>query len=239
MDNDEFIKALAGYGVVLDDAQLSQFDAYFNYLVEWNQKFNLTAITDHDEVYLKHFFDSLTLAFFVPTLQEKAVSLIDIGAGAGFPSVPLKIAFPQLKITMVDALAKRVNFLNGLIEHLGLTGIEAVHGRAEDLGHDRHYRGQFDYATARAVARTSVLAEYTLPFVKADGELLVMKGAAAQTELSDGQAALAALGGQLVAEEHFELPNHDERYIQVVKKVGPTPKKYPRQAGTPNKKPIQ
>ncbi|GMA69591.1 hypothetical protein GCM10025879_08370 [Leuconostoc litchii] len=165
-------------------------------------------------------------------------TLIDIGTGAGFPSLPLKIAFPSLQITMVDALKKRVNFLQEVVDTLRLTGVEIVHGRAEDIGQNPKYRENFDYATARAVARTSILAEYTLPFVKIGGRFLVMKGSAARQELSDGQKALATLGGELTEEFEFSLPNGDKRYIQLVNKKAKTPKKYPRQAGTPSKKPI-
>lgn len=236
---DEFILALKNASISLTEKQVQQFEQYFNLLIKTNEHVNLTAITDKQEVYLKHFYDSLILAHYVKPLQNESKTLIDIGTGAGFPSLPLKIAFPQLKIVMVDALQKRVNFLKEVVELLDLSNVDIVHGRAEDIGQNNSYREQFDFATARAVARTSVLAEYTLPFVKLGGEFLVMKGAAAEQELADSKKALATLGGSLVKSFDFKLPNGDQRYIQIVSKVTHTPKKYPRQAGTPSKKPIQ
>lgn len=235
---DEFVSALKNAGIQLTENQIQQFEQYFEMLVATNAHVNLTAITEKKDVYLKHFYDSLTVAQYEKDLQQTTGTLIDVGTGAGFPSLPLKIAFPNLQITMVDALQKRVKFLQDVVTALGLTGVTIVHGRAEDIGQDPKYREQFDYATARAVARTSVLAEYTLPFVKIGGEFLVMKGSAAEQELADGQKALATLGGQLRESFEFTLPNGDTRYVQIVDKNKKTPKKYPRQAGTPSKKPI-
>ena len=238
MTNEDFMNALKQAGMTLSDAQLAQFEQYYELLVTTNASVNLTAITEKSEVYLKHFYDSLTVAFYEKSLQDGEHSLIDIGTGAGFPAIPLKIAFPNLKITLVDALQKRVKFLQTVVDELKLSDVTIVHGRAEDIGQNPTFREQFDYATARAVARTIVLAEYTLPFVHIGGEFLVMKGAAAQQELADGQKALQTLGGKLRDEYAFELPNGDSRFIQIVDKVTKTPKKYPRQAGTPSKKPI-
>jgi 16S rRNA (guanine527-N7)-methyltransferase len=239
MDEAAFQAALAQAGLPLTDEQMAQLNRYYELLVETNAHMNLTAITERQEVYLKHFYDSLTLALHVPELMQSTGRLIDVGAGAGFPSLPLKIALPHLQVTMMDALQKRIGFLQQVVDELGLTGVELVHGRAEDLGHDARYREQFDYATARAVARTSVLAEYTLPFVQNGGKFLAMKGANGQEELADGKKAISTLGGQLRDEQTFSLPNGDARVIHVIDKVKNTPKKYPRQAGTPNKKPIQ
>lgn len=238
MTNEDFIEALSSAGITLTTQQVRQFERYYELLVATNEHVNLTAITEKKDVYLKHFYDSLTVAMYEQKLKSSESTLIDIGTGAGFPSLPLKIAFPDLKITMVDALKKRVNFLQEVVDTLDLTGVEIVHGRAEDIGQNPKYRENFDYATARAVARTSVLAEYTLPFVKIGGRFLVMKGSAAYQELLDGQKALAMLGGQVNEEFVFTLPNGDQRYIQIVDKKTKTPKKYPRQAGTPSKKPI-
>ncbi|MCT4383468.1 16S rRNA (guanine(527)-N(7))-methyltransferase RsmG [Leuconostoc suionicum] len=238
MTNEDFIEALSSAGITLTTQQVRQFERYYELLVATNEHVNLTAITEKKDVYLKHFYDSLTVAMYEQKLKSSESTLIDIGTGAGFPSLPLKIAFPNLKITMVDALKKRVNFLQEVVDTLDLTGVEIVHGRAEDIGQNPKYRENFDYATARAVARTSVLAEYTLPFVKIGGRFLVMKGSAAHQELLDGQKALAMLGGQVNEEFVFTLPNGDQRYIQIVDKKTKTPKKYPRQAGTPSKKPI-
>ncbi|ORI39367.1 16S rRNA (guanine(527)-N(7))-methyltransferase RsmG [Leuconostoc mesenteroides] len=238
MTNEDFIEALSSAGITLTTQQVRQFERYYELLVATNEHVNLTAITEKKDVYLKHFYDSLTVAMYEQKLKSSESTLIDIGTGAGFPSLPLKITFPDLKITMVDALKKRVNFLQEVVDTLDLTGVEIVHGRAEDIGQNPKYRENFDYATARAVARTSVLAEYTLPFVKIGGRFLVMKGSAAYQELLDGQKALAMLGGQVNEEFVFKLPNGDQRYIQIVDKKTKTPKKYPRQAGTPSKKPI-
>ncbi len=235
---EEFILAVKNVGITLTKHQIQQFEDYFNMLIATNEHVNLTAITEKNDVYLKHFYDSLTISFYEQDLQTAEKTLIDIGTGAGFPSLPLKIVFPQLKITMVDSLQKRINFLQEVVTTLDLSGVEIIHGRAEDIGQNLRYREAFDYATARAVARTSVLAEYTLPFVKKGGKFIVMKGAAAQQELADGKQALATLGGVLHDEFEFSLPNGDVRYIQIVNKNKKTPKQYPRQAGTPSKKPI-
>lgn len=233
-----FILALEEAGITLTEQQTRQFEQYFDLLVARNEQVNLTAITEKKDVYLKHFYDSLTVLFYEKNLNVPGKTLIDIGTGAGFPSLPLKIMLPELKITMVDSLQKRVNFLQDVVTELGLSHVEIVHGRAEDIGQNLKYREQFDYATARAVARTSVLAEYTLPFVKSGGQFLVMKGSAAQQELADGQKALATLGGTLRHAFDFSLPNGDTRSIQIVDKIKKTPKQYPRQAGTPSRKPI-
>jgi len=235
---EEFILAVKNAGITLTKHQIQQFEDYFDMLIATNEHVNLTAITEKNDVYLKHFYDSLTISFYEQDLQTAEKTLIDIGTGAGFPSLPLKIVFPQLKITMVDSLQKRINFLQEVVTTLDLSGVEIIHGRAEDIGQNLRYREAFDYATARAVARTSVLAEYTLPFVKKGGKFIVMKGAAAQQELADGKQALATLGGVLHDEFEFSLPNGDVRYIQIVNKNKKTPKQYPRQAGTPSKKPI-
>ncbi|MBZ5986047.1 16S rRNA (guanine(527)-N(7))-methyltransferase RsmG [Leuconostoc gelidum] len=238
MTVEKFILAVKNAGITLTKHQIQQFEDYFNMLIATNEHVNLTAITEKNDVYLKHFYDSLTISFYEQDLQTAEKTLIDIGTGAGFPSLPLKIVFPQLKITMVDSLQKRINFLQEVVTTLDLSGVEIIHGRAEDIGQNLRYREAFDYATARAVARTSVLAEYTLPFVKKGGKFIVMKGAAAQQELADGKQALATLGGVLHDEFEFSLPNGDVRYIQIVNKNKKTPKQYPRQAGTPSKKPI-
>ncbi|CAH1856741.1 16S rRNA (guanine(527)-N(7))-methyltransferase RsmG [Convivina intestini] len=238
MNNSEFLQALADNDIYLSQQQENQFERYFELLVETNKLYNLTAITERNDVYLKHFYDSLTLAIYVRGLARTDISLIDVGTGAGFPSLPLKILFPDLKITMIEALNKRVSFLKKVIEELNLDGVTVIHGRAEDLAHDKNYREKFDYATARAVARTSVLAEYTLPFVRLNGDLLVMKGSAADDELVAGKQALTLLGGRLEEQFDFKLFNNDPRVIQVVKKVKETPRKYPRQAGIPSRKPL-
>ncbi|WP_248705769.1 16S rRNA (guanine(527)-N(7))-methyltransferase RsmG [Convivina praedatoris] len=238
LKNSDFLQALAEHDIYLNEQQENQFERYFELLVETNRLYNLTAITERDDVYLKHFYDSLTLAIYVRDLSRNDISLVDVGAGAGFPSLPLKILFPNLNVTMIEALNKRVSFLKNVIRELNLDGVSVIHGRAEDLAHDKNYREKFDYATARAVARTSVLAEYTLPFVRLNGKLLVMKGSAADDELADGKRALTLLGGRLDEQFDFELFNNDARVIQVVEKMNETPRKYPRQAGIPSRKPL-
>ena len=198
---------------------------------------NLTAITERDEVYLKHFYDSLTLAWAYPELQTEELRMIDVGAGAGFPSLPLKIAFPQLQITIIDALNKRINFLRDLVKELGLEGVTVEHARAEEFGNKTApAREQYDVATARALARLNVLGELTLPFVKVGGVLLAMKGSAADEELAEAKKAITTLGAEIGEQIDVSLPNGDPRSVIVIKKVKNTPKKYPRKSGDPVRK---
>ena len=200
---------------------------------------NLTAITERDEVYLKHFYDSLTLAWAYPELQTEELHMIDVGAGAGFPSLPLKIAFPQLQITIIDALNKRINFLRDLVKELGLEGVTVEHARAEEFGNKTApAREQYDVATARALARLNVLGELTLPFVKVGGVLLAMKGSAADEELAEAKKAITTLGAEIGDQIDVSLPNGDPRSVIVIKKVKNTPKKYPRKPGDPVRKPL-
>ena len=208
-------------------------------LIEVNEHVNLTRITEEDEVYLKHFYDSITPLFTFGAVFKDGATLCDVGAGAGFPSIPLKILKPGLKVTIVDSLQKRLNFLKDLISELGLTDVELVHGRAEDVGQNKLYRERFDIVTARAVARMSVLSEYCLPLVKKGGYFVALKGPKAEDELDDGKKALEVLGGKLIKDEELTLPaSEEERTLVLVQKVKSTPKKYPRQAGTPRRKPI-
>ncbi|MFU2206299.1 16S rRNA (guanine(527)-N(7))-methyltransferase RsmG [Streptococcus pluranimalium] len=232
-----FYEQLEAYDIVLTDQQKQQFERYFDLLVEWNQKINLTAITEKNEVYLKHFYDSIA-----PILQgkvtNKPIRILDIGAGAGFPSLPMKIIFPNLEITIIDSLNKRIQFLNLLAEALELTNVHFFHGRAEDFGQDKDFRQQFDLVTARAVARMQVLAELTIPFLKLNGRLIALKASAADQELDQARNALTTLFAQVIESKDYELPNGDPRNITIVEKKKETPKKYPRKAGTPNKKPL-
>nr|WP_255723637.1 16S rRNA (guanine(527)-N(7))-methyltransferase RsmG [Sporosarcina sp. ACRSL] len=225
-------------GISLTDHQLQQFNKYFQMLVEWNEKMNLTAITDAPSVYLKHFYDSITAAFYTDLTGEK--SICDVGAGAGFPSIPLKICFPNLAVTIVDSLNKRITFLNELAKELELDHVTFVHARAEDFGQNPKYREQFDIVTARAVARLSVLSELCVPLVKEGGIFISMKGAAAEEELLDAKKAINVLGAELVDKFSFSLPMEEsERNIFILNKVKKTPKKYPRKPGVPNKTPIK
>ncbi|MDY4761857.1 16S rRNA (guanine(527)-N(7))-methyltransferase RsmG [Streptococcus thoraltensis] len=232
-----FYEQLKTHGITLTDKQKKQFERYFELLVEWNQKINLTAITEKNDVYLKHFYDSIA-----PILQghlaNESVRILDIGAGAGFPSLPMKIIFPNLDVTIVDSLNKRIQFLNLLADELSLTKVHFFHGRAEDFGQDKQFRQQFDFVTARAVARMQILAELTIPFLKLNGRLIALKASAADQEMEQAKNALTTLFAQIIESRDYELPNGDPRNITIVEKKKETPKKYPRKAGTPNKKPL-
>ncbi|ETY73193.1 16S rRNA (guanine(527)-N(7))-methyltransferase RsmG [Lactiplantibacillus fabifermentans] len=240
MNPTEFKQALASHGIMLDDHQMAQFATYFKLLIETNRQFNLTTITAEPEVYLKHFYDSITPAFYVPALREQPLTLCDVGAGAGFPSLPLKICFPQLQVTIVDSLNKRINFLQQLVRELGLTDVRTFHDRAETFaGKKSVHREAYDLVTARAVARLSVLSELCLPLVKVGGQMVALKAANARTETAEGEYAVQQLGGKLVTDEAFTLPETgDPRHIIVIDKKRPTPKKYPRKPGTPAKQPL-
>ncbi|HLR59377.1 MAG TPA: 16S rRNA (guanine(527)-N(7))-methyltransferase RsmG [Pseudogracilibacillus sp.] len=237
MKIDDFTQALSEHNVELNDNQITQFNLYFELLVEWNKKMNLTAITEKNEVYLKHFFDSISPSFYYDFSKIKTVC--DIGAGAGFPSIPLKICFPHLQITIVDSLNKRINFLNELATKLGLTDVNFVHSRAEDFGQQKENREAYDVVTARAVARTNVLSEYCLPVCKINGQFIAMKGSLIDNELAEASNAIEILGGKIKEEITFTLPiEKSDRSILIVDKLKKTPKKYPRKAGTPQKSPL-
>ncbi|MGI2328445.1 16S rRNA (guanine(527)-N(7))-methyltransferase RsmG [Planococcus sp. YIM B11945] len=236
MNEQQFKDALSEKGIHLTEMQLTQFRTYFNELVEWNEKMNLTAITDGPSVYLKHFYDSITAAFYLDFTQP--LKVCDVGAGAGFPSIPLKICFPHIHVTIVDSLNKRIQFLTHLSEKLQLENVQFVHARAEDFGQSEH-RASYDLVTARAVARLSVLAELCVPLVKNGGLFAAMKAASAADELQDAENALQKLGVKKESVHAFTLPvEESERYIQVFRKFKETPKKYPRKPGIPNKTPI-
>ncbi|ANU26906.1 16S rRNA (guanine(527)-N(7))-methyltransferase RsmG [Planococcus versutus] len=236
MNEQQFKDGLKEKGIILTEKQLDQFRIYYKELVEWNEKMNLTAITEQPAVYLKHFYDSITAAFYLDF--TKKMKVCDVGAGAGFPSIPLKICFPHIEVTIVDSLNKRIQFLQHLSSELGLTKVEFIHSRAEDFGQSNH-RESYDVVTARAVARLSVLAELCVPLVKKGGVFAAMKAASASNELEDAEMALQKLGVKLEKVFSFLLPiEESERYIQIFKKFKETPKKYPRKAGVPNKSPI-
>lgn len=238
MNIDQFQASLQEKGITLTDRQLDQFEKYYETLVEWNEKMNLTAITDKEDVYLKHFYDSITASFYFDF--TKPFHLCDVGAGAGFPSIPLKIAFPQIEVTIVDSLNKRISFLTHLANVLELENVHFVHDRAETFGVNKEYRENFDVVTARAVARMSVLSEFCLPLVKVGGNFIAMKAASAKEELEVGQKAITTLGGKLDKMFTFTLPfEESERSILIIKKEKQTPKKYPRKPGTPSKAPIE
>lgn len=239
MNPEIFAEELANYGFKLSSKQKEQFATYYNKLIEFNKKVNLTRITDKNEVYLKHFFDSITPLLEFSDLFRGEKSLCDVGAGAGFPSLPIKILCPDLSITIVDSLGKRLKFLDELVSDLSLDKVTLVHSRAEDAGQNKNLREKFDLVTGRAVARMSVLSEYCLPLAKVDGYLVALKGPKAQDELAEAKNAIEVLGGSVKEVKELTLPDtDDERTLIVVKKVKATPKKYPRQAGTPNRKPL-
>lgn len=237
-DTTQFEKDLDALGVTLTKEQIDQFLKYYELLVEWNGFMNLTAITDYDEVMKKHFVDSLSL---IKTYDvSKKVKVIDVGTGAGFPGIALKIAYPNLQVTLLDSLNKRINFLNEVILQLGLTGVETVHGRAEDFAKPDKLRGKFDLCVSRAVANLSTLSEYCLPFVKVGGEFISYKSEKINEEMAVAQKAINILGGKFDRSEEFTLPDSDiYRNLVVIKKVKETPKKYPRKAGLPAKEPIK
>ena len=237
--------------IILSDRQLFQFFRYYELLLETNKVMNLTAITEEKEVIEKHFVDSLLLVRVLDQMNEnsgekKSIkerfskgTCIDVGTGAGFPGIPLKILFPKLSMVLLDSLNKRVGFLNGVISEIGLSGIRAVHGRAEDLGKNREYREQFDFCVSRAVANLSTLSEYCIPFVKTGGFFIPYKSGKSQEEISEAEGAVLHLGGKMEGTVFETLPNSEaERAFVLIKKVSATPKKYPRKAGTPSRDPI-
>ncbi|MGE6630723.1 16S rRNA (guanine(527)-N(7))-methyltransferase RsmG [Bacillus sp. NPDC077027] len=238
MNIEQFTAALKEKGISLSPEQLEQFETYFHMLVEWNEKMNLTSITEKEEVYLKHFYDSISAAFYI---DFKSVNTIcDIGAGAGFPSIPLKICFPHLQVTIVDSLQKRITFLHELAKNLNLKDTTFNHDRAETFGQRKDKRESYDLVTARAVARLSVLSELCLPLVKKQGLFVALKASAAEEEMQAGKKAVTVLGGQMIETHSFVLPMEEsERNIIVIEKIKQTPKKYPRKPGTPNKSPIE
>ena len=237
MKPEEFYAHLADLGYPLTDRQKEQYERYFELLVEWNEKINLTAITEKDDVYLKHFYDSIA-PILQGLIQNHPIRLLDIGAGAGFPSLPMKILFPELDVTIIDSLNKRINFLHLLAEELDLDGVHFYHGRAEDFAQDKEFRAQFDVVTARAVARMQVLSELTIPYLKVGGRLLALKASNAPEELEEAKNALNLLFSKVEDNLQYELPNGDPRYITLVEKKKETPNKYPRKAGIPNKRPL-
>ena len=237
MKPESFYSLLAKQNINLTDQQKAQFERYFELLVEWNQKINLTAITEKEEVYLKHFYDSIA-PILQGLIENQEIKLLDIGAGAGFPSLPMKILYPQLDVTIIDSLNKRINFLQFLAEELDLEGVHFYHGHAEDFAQDKHFRAQFDIVTARAVARMQVLSELTIPYLKVGGKLLALKASNAPEELTEAKNALNLLFSKVEDNISYTLPNGDPRYITIVEKKKETPNKYPRKAGMPNKRPL-
>lgn len=233
-------RELSLLSINLEKNQIDKFYDYFEILIEWNKVMNLTTITETDEVISKHFVDSLSLIKIVEDLDTEVYSMIDVGTGAGFPGIPLKIVFPQLQITLMDSLNKRVNFLNEVIEKLGLQGISAIHGRAEDLGRDVKHREQYDLCVSRAVANLSTLSEYCMPFVKVGGSFIPYKSGKIEEELTEAKHAVFLLGGKIERTERFLLPGTEaERSLIKIVKTNGISKKYPRKAGLPSKEPLK
>lgn len=224
--------------IVLNDKQIQQFEQYYNILVEWNKVMNLTAITEYEEVVEKHFLDSLTIVNAIHV--EKIETLIDVGTGAGFPGIPLKIAFPHLKVMLLDSLNKRIKFLNEVIDLLELNDIKAIHGRAEDYAKQAEYREQYDICVSRAVANLATLSEYCLPYVKVDGLFVPYKSGEIDEELKSSEKAVSILGGKVEEVVKFQLPGTDiGRSFVKIHKIKETKKKYPRKAGMPTKEPLK
>lgn len=234
---EKFESQLEKLNIKLTNRMIEQFSNYYDLLIEWNQKINLTAITEFDDVIDKHFLDSVALGHYLQL--EKPWNVLDLGTGAGFPGIPLKIMFPQLKVLLADSLNKRVRFLGEVIRELKLQDIRAVHGRAEELAHQNIYRESFDLCVSRAVAHLSVLSEYCLPFLKPEGVFVGYKSAGVQDEVMQAEKAIQILGGRLRGVEEYQLPETEYgRSFVFVDKVRQTPKKYPRKAGMPGKEPL-
>ncbi|MEG6574271.1 16S rRNA (guanine(527)-N(7))-methyltransferase RsmG [Caldibacillus debilis] len=238
MNTEQFIEALNEHHISLTARQLEQFETYWALLSEWNEKMNLTSINGKEQVYLKHFYDSLTASFFVD-LKRSPLQICDVGSGAGFPGIPWKIVFPQLRLTIIDSLKKRILFLTELVNRLQLEGVTLFHERAENAGQNGDFREKFDVVTARAVARLSVLSEFCLPLAKPGGVFLAMKGPGVKEEIKEGKRAISILGGKIASVHTLALPyENSERNIILIEKVKNTPKKYPRKPGIPVKSPL-
>ena len=235
-NKDSFKEDCKKLNIDLTDDQLDQFQRYYELLVEWNSFMNLTSITDYQEVLKKHFLDSLAIVKVIDI--QKINRMIDIGTGAGFPGIPIKIAFPHLEVVLLDSLGKRVKFLNHVIEELSLSNIVGMHGRAEDFAKNSDYREQFDLAVSRAVANLSSLCEYCIPYTKLHGRFISYKSGKIEEELQTAEHAISLLGGKTENVCRFSLQDIGERSLVVIEKTQQTPKKYPRKAGTPSREPL-
>lgn len=236
-DTTQFEKDLKELGIILSSQQMQQFLIYYEMLVEWNKMMNLTAITEYHDVMKKHFVDSVSLvkAFEI----TRNASVIDVGTGAGFPGLALKIAYPDLEVTLLDSLNKRIQFLDAVIEKLGLSGVKTIHGRAEDFAKPGKLRDTFDLCVSRAVANLSTLSEYCLPFVKVGGQFISYKSEKITEEMASAENAIRILGGKVSGQVEFQLPDSDiYRNLFIIDKIKETPKKYPRKAGLPSKEPL-
>ena len=221
--------------MVFSEKQIKQFFKYMNLLIEWNNKINLTAIIEPKEIILKHFIDSLTINKYI----EQNKILVDVGTGAGFPGIAVKIYRPDVKVVLVDSLNKRINFLNEVVKELQLENIQTIHSRVEEFEKNKKYRESFDIVTARAVANLTVLSEYLLPLAKVNGKCICMKGSEIEEEINNSKNAINILGGKIEKIDQFKLPDSDiNRNIIIINKLKNTPSKYPRKPGTPAKEPL-
>lgn len=238
MNNPVLIQGCEALGIRLEEKQVQQFEEYYRLLAEWNKVMNLTGITEYEEVMQKHFVDSLTLVKGIDISRYN--TLLDVGTGAGFPGIPLKIAFPHLEVVLLDSLNKRIKFLDTVIETLGLVNIRTIHGRAEDFAKKEEYREKFDLVVSRAVANLSSLSEYCIPYTKCKGWFISYKSSSVDTEYKEAKKAIFVLGGKEKEVLKFTLPGSDiERSLVMIEKVKATPKLYPRKAGLPSKEPIK
>lgn len=234
-----FTKQLKELSIDINTDQLAQFDIYCHNLLEWNQVMNLTTITEIDQIYIKHFLDSLSVHKYLPSSEFQGKRVVDIGTGAGFPGLPLAIVNMKTEFTLIDSLNKRVRFLEDTIQKLSIQNVTCIHSRAEDAGHDKQLRESFDFCCSRAVANLATLSEYCLPFLKPGGLFVSYKAEKAQEEIQNGTKAIERLGGKIESIHSFTIPGTDiGRTIVLIRKVKNTPKQYPRKAGTPSKKPI-
>jgi 16S rRNA (guanine527-N7)-methyltransferase len=234
MNTDAFLAAARTFDVTLTPAQCDAFETYYRELVAWNARVNLTAITKRDEVYVKHFLDSLSVAPFVRAARR----VLDIGSGAGFPGVPLKIALPDLNVTLLEATGKKVAFLWHIVTQLGLHDVSIVHARAEDVAHDTNHRAQYDVVVVRAVATLATLCEYALPFLQQGGLFIAQKGVQVDDEVRASARAREVLGGRLREIVQVQLPGFETRHLVIIEKVVATPDAYPRRAGVPERRPL-
>lgn len=235
MNNSYFYDLLLKNDLKVDEDLLEKFELFKYELIQWNNKINLTRITEENDIYLKHFFDSLQIAKYINQNDK----VIDVGTGAGFPGLPLKIYFPNLDITLLDSVNKKIIYLEDIVKKLALKKVNLIHGRAEDIGQDNKYREKFDVAVSRAVANMTTLSEYLMPLVKKGGRIICMKGSNLEEELEQSKKAIKLLGGEIEEIEEYELPNTEIKYhLVIIKKIEKTPSKYPRKSGLPTSKPL-
>ena len=238
-DFSSLAEGLKSFNIEVNERQIEQFLQYYELLIEWNSFMNLTSITQFEEVIRKHFVDSVSLVRVFPEIMKEEYTLIDVGTGAGFPGIPLKIVFPHLRVMLLDSLNKRISFLKEVAESIGLKDIEAVHGRAEDFARKEEFRERYDVCVSRAVANFSTLSEYCLPFVKRGGCFIAYKSEKAMEEYEQSKKAISIFGGKCERTEKFYLPDSDiYRNLFLIRKLKTTPERFPRKAGMPSKEPI-